>query len=739
MEKNSLTFKMMPADSTLHFQNTFWLWMLFLLLPLAALFFYAQKQREHLLSKMVASRLRASLIGRVSMIKRVLRACLVLLALGFLMIALARPHLGYEEHSVPSHGRDVMIAIDTSRSMLATDISPTRLARAKLFAEDVLELLPGDRVGLIAFAGKAFLQAPMTLDHGAVRDALNELDTTVIPKGGTNIAEAIHLAMTALGKGEGTERALILMTDGEDLDGDAVAAAKEAKEAEIKIFTIGIGSPEGSLIPILNERNERDFVRDESGKPVLSKLDVQRLQEISSVTGGFYEPFGGDAARTVIQKGILPLAGNNSQVQVTRRPIERYEWPLGAALFLLALWWLIDERRRFSGSIALLLLFLFPAVGRTTPGLKEYQQGNYEAALTTFEQQLKKGNDSDKARFDAGAAAYKQGEYKKAVDYFTGAMTSSSSQIQQAATYNLANALVREGETATEGSEKLSNWNGAIQHYDTVLKADPKNQQAKENQAIVKKLIEDFKKQEEQKKKDQKKDPNQEQQDQQKNQQSNNQSQNSNNNQQNNSSQNQQSSNSQKDQQKNADQNQSPSSSQDQQNQKNPSSAQPESTPTASPNLNSGSGASPTPTPAESPSNQAGSENAGKPTPTPGSQQPSGSDRQASPTPAPQAPQASGSEPQNQSQNQSSSNASSGKEKNSSAGNVTPQPTPEEKKQGALSGGEQKSQAATPAEEGSDGTMSKAQAEAVLRSMKDEEQQVQFQQRKESEETTKDW
>ncbi|MFZ4115378.1 MAG: VWA domain-containing protein [Chthoniobacterales bacterium] len=733
----------MSVDATLHFQNILWLWALLLLVPLTALFFYAQKKRELLLSKIVATRLRTSLVGHVSMVKRVLRAMLALGALGFLLIALAGPRLGYEEHVVPSHGRDIMLAIDTSRSMLATDVTPTRLARAKLLAEDVLELLPGDRVGLIAFAGKAFLQAPMTLDHQAVRDALNDLDTNIIPKGGTNISEAIHLTMTALDKGEGSERALILMTDGEDLGGDALQAAQEAKEDEIQIFTIGIGSPEGSLIPILNEQNGHDFVRDEHGKTVLSKLDIGRLQEIASITGGFYEPFGNNAARNIVQKGILPLSGVNGKTQVTRRPIERYEWPLSAALFLLVLWWLLDERRRYPQArrgLLLILLFLFPTLGNTTPGLNEYNQGNYGAALTTFEEQLKHGNDSDEARFDAGAAAYKQGYYKKAIDYFTGAMTSSSPKIQQASTYNLANALAREGERVTSGPEKLSDWKSAIEHYDTVLKADPNNKQAKENQAIVKKMIEDFKKQEEQQKKNPNKDQNQQQQDSQKNQQ---QQQNPNNNGQGNSSQNQQqqqnsnqqpqnqqqNSNQSQDPQKNGTQN--PSSLQDPQ--KNPSSPQSGSTP----------GDSPSPSPkdekneAKNPSNSNQGE---KPTPTPASGQQQASEQGTpSPTPTPHDQHSSGLESQQQPQNLSSSNAAAGNQKNSDSVNSEPSSTPQEKKQGSLNGGEQKAPAATPVQEGEGGTMSKAQAEDILRSMKDEEQQVQFQHRKESEETTKDW
>ncbi|HLB33187.1 MAG: hypothetical protein A3F67_01840 [Verrucomicrobia bacterium RIFCSPHIGHO2_12_FULL_41_10] len=330
----------------LTFGNSSWLWALLLLLPLGWLFYYAQQQRRELLSRLIAPRLQQALSVQVSQGKRRMRVVFLLLALGLLIVALARPRLGYSEQKITTHGRDIILAIDTSRSMLATDVAPTRLERAKLLAQDVMDLLPGDRVGLIAFAGNAFLQAPMTLDHNAVRTSLSELDTNLIPKGGTNIAEAIRTAVTAFGKGEGTSRALIIMTDGEDLEPDAVAEAKAAGSLGIKIFTIGIGSEEGSLIPIKNERGQSDFVRDETGKPVLSKLDVARLKEMAQMTGGFYEPFGPEAARAIVNKGILSLEAGTTGDLTARRPIERYEWPVGGAVVLLVFWTLLSERRR---------------------------------------------------------------------------------------------------------------------------------------------------------------------------------------------------------------------------------------------------------------------------------------------------------------------------------------------------------------------------------------------------------
>lgn len=448
---------------TLTFGRAMLLWGLLALMPLALLFWKAHRRRERLLAKVVALRLQVWLLSSVRPWRRAARSITLLLAWFFLLIALAEPRWGYEEKKIVSRGRDVMLAIDTSRSMLATDVTPTRLARAQLLGQDVLDLLPGDRVGLIAFAGSAFLQAPMTLDHNAVTASLAELDTTLIPKGGTNISEAIQTAEIAFGKGEGTSRALVIITDGEDLEEDAVETAKQAAAQGIKIFTIGIGSAAGSLIPIKNENGGTDFVRDERGKPVLSKLDEARLKEIAQVTGGFYESFSSQAARAIVEKGIIPLEAGMTGTMSARRPIERYEIPAGIALFLLvlsillkisprtggesdkraSLFWSL-RRRKIGCWIAALLLTAFHA--EATPGFQEYQQGDYEAALQSFEHRLKKIPSSPEVRFDAGTAAYKKGDYEKAADYFTSAMTASNPTLQEAATYNLANTLVRSGE-----------------------------------------------------------------------------------------------------------------------------------------------------------------------------------------------------------------------------------------------------------------------------------------------------
>lgn len=500
--------------TALTFGAPHWLWALLVLPLIAGLFLWSHRRAQALVAKIVAVRLRDQLSSSVSPLRRVLRASLLMASLGLAILALAQPRYGFIEKETKQKGRDVIVAIDTSRSMLATDMSPTRLARAKLFTQDLVGLLQGDRVGLVAFAGSAFLQAPLTLDYNAVTNALEELDTTVIPKGGTNIAAAITAAREAFGKAEGQTRALIILTDGEELDADGIAAAKQAAGEGIRVFTVGIGSPEGSLIPIRLDDGRSDFVRDSAGKPVTSKLDDFRLKEIALATGGFFTLIGPDAAREIFQKGIEPMELSETGVFSARQPIEQYQWPLGAATLCLMASLLPGDRRRRSSAMAALFLSLTP-YAQAQSGLDEYKNGDFEKAGAAFQEQLKKQPASRALQFNSGAAAYKSGDFEKAVTHFTDALLAEDQKLREDASYNLANSLVRKGESAKENEAKKTNWKNALEHYEETLRLNPDNQLAAQNRDITKKLLEDLEKQEQQQKqqdqknqdqKDQKKD-----------------------------------------------------------------------------------------------------------------------------------------------------------------------------------------------------------------------------------------
>ncbi|MEO6845823.1 MAG: VWA domain-containing protein [Chthoniobacterales bacterium] len=494
MEKTALTFG-----------HSVWFLALALIPALVVLLFWAQKNRETLLSRIIAPRLKEALVGAVSLTRRWIRNSLLLASLSCIILALAQPRYGFNFREVTARGRDVIIAIDTSRSMLSTDISPNRLTRAKLVAQDMVHLLQGDRIGLIAFAGSSFLEAPLTLDYSAVENAIDILDTNVIPKGGTNIASAIQMALEAFGKAEGSTRALILMTDGEELDADSVAAAKEAMRQGVRIFTVGIGSAEGSVIPIEAEGGGTELVRDDAGNIVHSKLDTKRLQEIAKETGGFYEPLSTETAREILSKGIDPMQSKDFSAVTSREPIERYAWPLSAGIILLVLALMIGDRRRNvkrpaslstkQATIALLFLITASSYGQINSGIKKYNAEDYKAALHDFERDLARNNNNAAIQFDAGVAAYKIGSYDKAMGYFTKAMLANDQKLRNDAEYNLGNTLTRKSEAAKEKDQKVANWKDAIQHYGEVLKHEPANTNAKFNKELVEKMLKDLKKQ----------------------------------------------------------------------------------------------------------------------------------------------------------------------------------------------------------------------------------------------------
>src|SRR5256886_9323925 len=266
-----------------------WLWGLLLIPLLIALFVRAERRGLRRLQEFVSARLLSQLAGTVNRPRRIIKFALQLLGLFLAIVSLAQPRWGYTFEDVKRKGLDLLIAVDTSRSMLSNDVQPNRLERVKLAVQDLVNQLQGDRVGLIAFAGRAFLQAPLTIDYDAVFEALNDLDTKTIPEGGTNISSAITLATQSFGKSATGNRALIFFTDGEELSGDAVKTAKAAAADDgVRIFTVGVGTPQGSLIPVTGDDGQTAFVKDPAGQVVKSKLDENRLREIAEATGGVY-------------------------------------------------------------------------------------------------------------------------------------------------------------------------------------------------------------------------------------------------------------------------------------------------------------------------------------------------------------------------------------------------------------------------------------------------------------------
>src|SRR5438552_15171455 len=487
-----------------------WFWGLLAIPFVVALFLTAEKRGEKRLREFVSARLLPQLAGTVNRFRRALRFALQLLGLAFALIGLAQPRWGYTFEDVKRKGLDLLIALDTSRSMLSNDVQPNRLERVKLAAQDLINELQGDRVGLIAFAGRAFLQAPLTIDYGAVVESINDLDTKTVPEGGTNISEAIALASRTFGKSAMGNRALIIFTDGEELSGDAVKSAKAATDAGVRIFTVGVGTPQGSLIPISGEDGETAFVKDSAGQVVKSKLDEKRLREVAQASGEFYLQLenGPRTMQQIYSEGLAKMQAAEFDVRLSRRPIERYEWPLGAALIALALSILIGERKRMRTPVrshallklaptaAALLLLSFQNASASA-GLQLYRDGKYAEGYRSFQEDLKNHPDSavkDKMQFDSGTAAYKMGDYDKAVEAFSEALLSREKSLQENSHFNTGRTLEERADMDKSDEDALTDLKNAQTHYEDALKLNPNNQAAKANLEAVKKKIERLKK-----------------------------------------------------------------------------------------------------------------------------------------------------------------------------------------------------------------------------------------------------
>lgn len=252
-------------------------------------------------------------------------------------IALARPQWGYQVQDVKRQGVDILIAVDVSKSMLTQDVKPSRLERTKLEMKDLLKKLKGDRVGLIAFAGDAFLVCPLTNDYNGFMLSLNDLNVDTIPRGGTDISSAIKEAQKSYTKSSGHFKSLVIVTDGEDLEGDVLETAKKASKEGVKIYTVGIGTAEGDLIQVGDDRGNAQYLKDAQGNYVKSRLNENVLQQIAYLTGGAYVRSSGAqfGLEYLYSQQISKLDKQTIEERQEKKYYERFQWFLSVCLIAL--------------------------------------------------------------------------------------------------------------------------------------------------------------------------------------------------------------------------------------------------------------------------------------------------------------------------------------------------------------------------------------------------------------------
>ncbi len=332
----------------LHFEHKEY-FLLLLLIPLAiALYFYVQLQSKKQLQK----------IGNIDLIKRLMpdrnekksliKFIVFNVILFFLIIALAQPQMGTKMEKVQRKGIDVMIALDVSKSMLSQDVAPSRLEKSKLLIQTLLKKLDGDRVGLVIFAGNAYLQMPLTVDYSSLMLYLRSVNTNSVPTQGTIITDALDQSENAFNATDKKHKAIIVITDGEDHEENAIDKAEELASDGTKIFTVGVGTPNGGTIPIYNESgNKVNEKRDENGQPIISKMNPNMLQALAKAgNGNYYVLDNSKQVSDFISKDIAKIETKTINDKVFTDFVEQFQYFLVFALLLLITDFFITYRKK---------------------------------------------------------------------------------------------------------------------------------------------------------------------------------------------------------------------------------------------------------------------------------------------------------------------------------------------------------------------------------------------------------
>ncbi|MBW1759462.1 MAG: VWA domain-containing protein, partial [Deltaproteobacteria bacterium] len=475
--------------------------MLFLIWAVPVLFFVffgGMRKRSKILDRFASLRGLEAIVPEAGNKRRWVKAGLVLCTLFFALLALSGPQYGYRWEEIEQKGIDIIVAMDCSRSMLAEDIRPTRLDRARREVFDLLAMLKGDRVGLVAFAGTAFLQCPLTIDYEAFNLFLNALSPDFLPIGGTDIAGAVQAALGGFNQEDKSEKAVILITDGESTGGDPVQAAKAAAKAGVKLFCIGVGKEGGVPVP----DKTGGFAKDNAGKIILAKLDEDTLKKMAAVTGGAYvRSVAGDMDLDAVYTREIRGKMEASTFSGGRRQVweDRYQWVLGLAILALIVELFIPsaKKKAFLFVLLVLLCSIHPistgsayASGvqkNLRQGLEAYEKADYESALKFFIKAQLEDPERPEIFYNIANAYYKIGDFDSARDNYKKAIESKKKDLKHNAYYNLGNSDYRAGK-----------FEDAVSDYQKALKIDPDDQETAKNLELAQKMMEKQKEQNQQ-------------------------------------------------------------------------------------------------------------------------------------------------------------------------------------------------------------------------------------------------
>lgn len=475
------------TEEAVRFAEPVWLWVGTAgLVGLSLLIWWSERRRAEALSRLIAARHLSALTQTVSPVRRWIKHALLALAVACLFAALARPQWGYRFEVDKREGVDLLFAVDTSKSMLAPDVRPNRLSRAKLAVEDLVAKLPGARVGLIAFAGDAFVQTPLTLDRVAFQRSLAALDTDVIQVPGTNLRSAVRVAQQAFGSESEQHKLLVLLTDGEDLMGSVAEATRTAAASGITVHALGIGTSAGSTIPAAGKHGSEALLRDASGELVHSRLDEPALRQLASATGGSYRPLGeaGQGVEALYEATLSQLPKQLHSTRMRKVFYERFQWPLSLGVALLLLEWvLLDRRKQAKRSQTAAAAMALSCLG-----------------LAAFAAPAAAQDRSAVGTYNDATQHYRAGEFEAAAKGYTSTLQTRDIALQERAYYDLGNSLYRQGQATLPNAvgQTRELYQQAITAYESALALDEQDADAKYNRDFVRAQLEKLEQQREQ-------------------------------------------------------------------------------------------------------------------------------------------------------------------------------------------------------------------------------------------------
>ncbi|HEU5208756.1 MAG TPA: VWA domain-containing protein [Longimicrobiales bacterium] len=434
-------------------------------------------------------------------------------ALGFAALG---PRWGTRDVPTESRSANVVLAMDISKSMLAPDVAPDRLERARLLARRIVREMRTDRIGLVVFAGRAYVLSPLTTDHGALDLYLDALDPEIVSQGGSSLAAALAQS-TDLARGRvesGGDRAVVLVSDGEALEEeDAVRdAAERAARAGVRVFTVGVGTASGSPIPDYDESGRRQgYKRDENGEVVISRLGTELLRDVAGATDARYFDLGDPGAAGALIRELRQLEQSTSDTAQRATQREQYAWFVALALLLLALdAWLVRRearparaaagldalraepvpsrgpRRRLGGArtaaaLALMLVMTGFGIGDVERGNRMYREGRYEEAVAAYQQALADGESSPELHYNLGTAFLALRRYAEAERHLQLALRDVDPILRQHAYYNLGNRFLEAARAGSDPQAQSAQYEAAIEAYRHALRLAPDDVDAKWN------------------------------------------------------------------------------------------------------------------------------------------------------------------------------------------------------------------------------------------------------------------